>query len=179
MYAFGYFPTPNMAQIQNSSTIKEIVSVSCSSISEGYAQKVSDREVILVANVNPKDYRLTNLVEASQSNTSGSHTIYTTSATKKTFITSVMLSFIKDATCDVPDNIVYISFKQGSAEKRILEVPILTLTAQNVSVVLQLKQPLLIDQNTTIRFEANGHTVGKFYKAGSLTGFEVESFEAL
>lgn len=166
-----------MPQIQNSSTIKEIRSISGSSIAEGFAQRVNGNEVQLVANVNPKDYRVTNICATATATATGSFGIYATSATKLTYITGFHLSLIKDATCDMTTGFYNLNVQINNVAKYLVRIPVIALTAQQITVSLTLANPLLIDKNYTITADNGAYTVGVAVRSATVFGFEVEPFE--
>jgi len=167
-----------MPQIQNSSTIKEIRSISGSSISEGFAQQVSSKEVQLVANVNPKDYRISKiLVATNYTGTSGSVSAYTTHASKLTYITSVIFSVSKDATYDGGSAQFGITGVINSVTNFLAGVACLTLTSERQTVVVSFDRPVLVDRNSSLSISSASNTVGSCIRTCSVAGYEVDLFE--
>jgi len=167
-----------MPQVQNSSTIKEIRTAGGLSVSEGFPTSLGN-QIVPVININPKDYRTTNVLFASSSTSSGNIGIGTTSTTKDTFITSIQMSMAKDATCDVASGAIYLDMTFNDVVRDFAYISILTLTAQSQTVFLQFANPVRVARGSSILIGAGAHTVGLFSKAAAVHGFEVEPFENL
>lgn len=168
-----------MALIQNSSTIKEIRTSAGLSISEGFPSKIADL-VMPVINVNPKDYKIDTVLGANASAATGHLTIFTASTTRATYITGLDVSAIKNATNDTGTGFWSITCVINGQSQSLLNMAILTLTAQVWDKTVVFKNPILIDKGSLVRFfnSAGGdYTSGAAYRACAVYGYEVEPFE--
>ena len=165
-----------MTQIQNFSTIREIRKALGASISEGFAQ-VADNRVIPVINVNPKDYRECTVIKTQSATASGAVTVLTSSSTRDTYITQVSMSVCKNASCDVANGQFLISVVVGGNTYYIAGIALLTLTAQDQSLAINLDKPVKIDRNTAVTIVSNTYTVGAMVRSANVIGYEVDVFE--
>jgi len=167
-----------MAQIQNTSTIKEIRTAAGLSISEGFPQQLGN-QIVPVININPKDYRTSQFIRFNQSGSSGALSIATTSEKKDTFITACSMGIIKDAVADMTTGYVSIIVIIDGLERHIVSMPTLTLTAQNSFISVSFPSPIKVDRNSAITLHTQTHSVGVASKSASIVGYEVEAFENL
>lgn len=164
-------------RIQNSSLIKAIRSAFGLSISEGFPQTVNNG-VQAVCNVNPKDYLEPVIISTSRT-TTGASTLFTTSATKDTYINSVSISLTKDATNDAAIGVSAVTatpFGQVSAQN-ILALSMLTLTAQDKQLSISFVRPIRLARNTAVALNGTTYTVGLMTRTVVVAYTEVEPFE--
>lgn len=167
-----------MPNIQNTSTIKEIRTAGGLSISEGFPTRLAD-SVLPVINVNPKDYRRTSLLLQERGVASGNVTVVTTHATRYTFINSITLSFVKDATCDAASTQIDVVAVVDGVTVVLIVNALLTLTAQTSALSLSFVNPIRLDRASAITIRTPTYTAGNFIRCATLSGYEVESFENL
>lgn len=96
--------------------------------------------------------------------TTGSQAIMTTPAGKDTYLETITISIIKDAACDLPtgNNFFITGVIQGVTQK-LISLPILTLTAQQMAMSLTFRRPVKLDRNTAITISGASTT----YTAGT------------
>ncbi len=163
-------------RIQNSSTIKEIRSAACLSISEGFPQDLSN-QIIPVINVNPKDYNEGRIFAHGSSVAAGTVTIYTCSSTLDTFIMSCSYSFSKNVACDIASGrtaIQIIGF--DGVTYAILSLAVLTLTAERDSISISFNKPLHVKKGSVIQI-VGAFAAGAMARSYIVSGYEIESFE--
>lgn len=130
---------------------------------------------IPVVETNPKLLRKTNFLLRASRAASGDSTITTTDTKKETYITSIIFSVAKDATCDMANGSIYIAATIDGGTKTLVSVANLTLTAQNPFIVVQFKDPVLIDKGTNILFTGVTYAVGTMVRDCVLHGYTVEN----
>jgi len=162
-------------QIQNSSTIRELRTAAGLSISEGFPQGLAN-QIVPVIELNPKLFRLTNVLRDAASVSTGSTTIFTTSSDKDFFLTNVSLTTEANATAD--SVFTKMEVIQDGVTRVIALIRKLSLTAHSSSLVLQFNNPLKVDRGTAITI-TQSFTVGASTTGGLIAGFEVEPFESL
>jgi len=166
-----------MTQILNQSTLREIRQAL--SVPNSYnAPSYSSDQVIPVVNVNPKDYKESKYATLSKTNT-GTATIYTTDLNKDTFLTSVQLSFAKDATCDAATgSVVLQAIPFGlTSQTAIVSIATITLTAQSGNIFLEFNKPVKIARNTAIQIGGFSYTVGIMSRQATITYIETDVYE--
>lgn len=112
-----------------------------------------------------------NILSTISRTTSGTATILTTSANEDTWVTGFLYSYIKDATCDVADGILGISFTIDGKTQTHNLFPVLTTTAQYDAVFVKFTKAMRIDRNTSITFNTSTYTVGKMIRTVSIYGY--------
>lgn len=170
-----------MAQIQNTSTIKEIRTAAGLSISEGFPARLND-SVYPVVDVNPKSYRISRPLGSVELSASGASSIYTASSTKATYITAIQVYILKDSTCDTSDGGLGVNLTPASTNVStpVILIPVFTLTAQETAFVLSLEHaPIQVSPGSVISFSSNTFTAGKFRRYAVVMGYEVEPFESI
>jgi len=105
--------------------------------------------------------------------TTGTASLYASSAINKTYITGLQVSFIKDAACDIATGDINISTTIGGISTIIARFAVITLTADTQSVYIDFKHPLLIDRSATISFTAT-YAVGLMVRCGTIYYYEDE-----
>lgn len=164
-----------MATIHNSNLTKELIDVGKLQVSRDKIPNELAEKVVPVINVNPKDYRIANVLRYNTCTNATNATIYTTPADRDTYITNIMLAFIKDATATSTG--VWINFVIDGATRTILHYPCLTLTAQTGAITLALPSPIKVDRNTAITVNSSTN-VGNISASGSIIGYSVENINA-
>lgn len=126
-----------------------------SQITEGTPVNVSN-VVSPVWIMNP----INNFCKISEKLTSGTTTVMTTSTSKKTYVTSASLGYVKDVACDVASGSISIIATINGLSMQLLRLPVLTLRADQLMTEVSFP-PILIDPGTTI-------TIGKTFTAGTM-----------
>lgn len=166
-----------MATIYNSDLTKELTEA-------GKLQTMRDRipnefadKVVPVVNVNPKDYRVCNLVVRGTKSTTGDLTILTTSTDRDTYLVGATLAFAKDVTCDAATGNLSITAVINGQTIYLFSVPIITLTADARVVSFNLVNPIKIDRGTNI-ISTGTFTAGTLVRTSNLFGYTVENVKA-
>jgi len=157
-----------MANINNSQLSKELIDGAKIQTSfDKIPTQLADK-VVPVMEVNPKLLKITGVVKnASISNATGG-TIYTLPTDKDFYLTDCALSVIKDATStSVGSDLTAVMDGQTIY---LLSVPGITLTAQNQTVTLSLKNPLKLDRGSLIRATASTNVANIKY-SGTIYGY--------
>ena len=146
----------------NSQTIKEIID----------ALKI-DTNIEMVPNavpvveVNPKIVKPL-LVVSNVRTSSGASTLMTTSGSADTYIKAITFGVTKNVTCDVASGQVALSAYIGGVNTGIINIPILTLTAEYMSITIDLGTGIKIDRNTTITFGNQTFTAGAMIRTATI-----------
>lgn len=106
--------------------------------------------------------------------TSGGVTIATTHATKKTYLTSIHFSRIKDATCDEGTGYAKIQVSIQGETVDLVRLATLTLTAQSQDIFLTFDRPILVDKGSPISLGTVTYSAGSQNRVGSIQYYEVE-----
>lgn len=164
-----------MAQIHNTDLLKEVrEGIKSQQLRENIPQMLADK-IVPVMEVNPKLLRRTNLVKNITKASSGSQTIFTSDATKETYITNLVLSVIKDATNDAVSQACSITVVQDGATLTPLSMSLLTLTAQDDSITLSFKNPIKIDKNTVVGLTSVSYTAGTMFRSANVIGYTLDN----
>jgi len=103
--------------------------------------------------------------------TTGNAAIYTTPLDKDTYITSITVGYIKDATCDTATSISNGVFTViDGLTTYIVPVPCLTLTAQSYNFNVVFPYPMKIDRGVAVVFSGS-YTAGSCARVANITGF--------
>lgn len=118
--------------------------------------------------VNPK---YTDTIRSATSAITGSNTLYTTPRDKDFYITALSLGVTKDVANDCTQ--VYIECTQGGVARRLIAIPVQTLTAESHRINLNFSYPIKCDRNTAIS-GVGTFTVGTMTKTFTVMGFILE-----
>lgn len=115
------------------------------------------------------------IVKIANRSSTGTTTLYTTPADKDFYLTSVFLNVTKDATCDVSntDGPIIRAVIDG-VTTTIIQVSVLTLTAQNYGQVISLPHPIKLDRNSAVTLAGATFSAGALSKAGGIFGYTEE-----
>ena len=127
-----------------------------------------------IIDVTPRMHRITDVINGSSS-TATSFNVLTSSSTKDTYITGCSYSIAKDATADIATAAsCAVTVVVGGATLPIIKVPVITLTAQNITVTVQFPNPIKVDRNTSVLASRGSTTVGVVVIAATAWGYTVE-----
>jgi len=132
-----------------------------------YPTITSDSKVVPVIDINPKHARVSNKIASFvQATSSAGSALLATVAGRDYYVNGLVLSVIKDATCDAADGVINIAVKPfGEATAVIcLAIPTLTLTAQQTSIAINFSTPIRLLRNNTTALYVNAQT----FTAGKL-----------
>lgn len=163
-----------MAYIDNSDTQEELNDAIRGNTISNICPKTISGQVIPVININPKDYRVVNIVKDVNTTASGAVTLYTTPADKDFFLTSVTFSVVKDAACShAGASRLRLAATINGETVGIAGVALLNLTAENKTVGYGYSTPIKIDRGTALQ---SGLTfiAGNYSLYMSLQGYTVE-----
>ena len=132
------------------------------------------KSVIPVVDVNPKHARIINLHRESIRTTTGTGTMYTTSAIEDTYLTGFTLTLQADVTCDNTSGAFFVTIDGASRPTRISK---LTTTATSMTLSHTFAYPLKLDRNTTITLGST-FTVGACTMSCMINGFTVSNSNA-
>jgi len=115
------------------------------------------------------------VVQNASSSSSATGTIFTTSATKKTYILAIQYNMVKDATCDIATGIASVRTTINGVSGQVLgSVYNLTLTAQNQGYSIVLPYPLLVDKAVAVQFAQATFTAGTFARTATIYYYETD-----
>lgn len=123
-------------------------------------------EVVQTFELKPKG-----IVAANFNTASGTLTVLTTPAEKDFYMTGFAINFIKDAACD--NTAIYLSASREGLSSYLFICPIITLTAQQFTQVIEFPNPVKIDRSTSITL-AGSFTAGACSRSVTISGYELE-----
>lgn len=159
-------------QIQNPE-VGEIARIQAGlTLSEGFPQNLIPN-VQPVLDITPYKHQKTDWIKSGGSSATGGTTIVTTDAVKKTWLTGVYYTLIKDATCDVASNNNHlVSTTINGVSVGLIRNSILTLTAQTINIFVEFPKPILLSKNSTVSIGTLTFTVGSMIRSAVLYGYE-------
>jgi hypothetical protein len=159
----------------NRSEVNEVLKSSTLIQSAGGVPNILAGQIVPVMEVNPRLTRQSGYIRSATQTTTGSFNIFASaSATQETYITGALLTMSKDATCDIADGFITMTLTPyGDSGKNIIQIPILTLTAQSIAIPLILSNPIRIQPGSAISISGT-FTVGKLLRVGIVYGYQCE-----
>lgn len=115
-----------------------------------------------------------NVVIGANQSTTGSFTIYTTSASKDFYLSSITASFAKDSTCDIATGAINITANVGGISRALAGFSVITLTAQANNLQITFAKPIKIDKSAAIAI-GGAFTLGVMARFLSISGIERSS----
>jgi hypothetical protein len=114
-----------------------------------------------------------NYVIGATGTASGNSVIKVANALEKEslYVTSAVLSIIKDATSDQASGFIGIGVTIGGKTFYLLICPIITLTAQQITMTISFPFPVKIDAGSAISIISGTFTVGVRSQSAWITGF--------
>lgn len=162
-----------MAGINNSDLTRQLIDGAKINTSFDKVPNQLAEKVVPVMEVNPELLRKITVVDGEVRTTTGTLTGYTTSPTKKFFLTGFSASIIKDATCDLSTGGIYVQCTKNGVLKTLLSFSTITTTAQDHVKIVQLSKPVELDKNTAILFTGT-FSAGVMVRTLAIQGFEVD-----
>ena len=101
-------------------------------------------------------------------------TVYTTPSTKDFYLTSIHVSYAKDATADNTEVYLSATLAQTASAINLLDFANLTTTASRDSQVIIFPIPILLARGTGIGL-FGAFTVGALIKTAQITGYTEEA----
>lgn len=162
-----------MAQINNSELTKSLIDGARLNTGRDKIPDQIAEKVVPILDTTPDFHRLTEfLASDAQTATQAAAVVYTTHATKKTYLTGVYLQNMSNATAD-NTSISLSVIPKGRARDFILRFMKLTTTAFSQSQFISFNKPLRLEENTTVLF-ASAFTVGASVSSIQVYGYEVD-----
>lgn len=165
-----------MAKIYNSNLIKELIEGGKLQINSDFIPNQLAEKIVPVMEVNPALLRKTNLIKAATLTNNTTQTVWTTDTIKDTYITSVCLAFIKDATATTTDIRANLT-PLNQAEISVIRIPSITLTAHSGEVSITFPHPILLEKGVAQRI-SSGTNVGNILISAVYFGYTVENTTA-
>ena len=166
-----------MATIYNSDLTKELILGGRLQVSRDIIPSQLAEKVVPVMEVNPKLLRVCYVVGGRNDSTTGLKTVYTTPSDRDFYLTSIHLSLIANAACDIATGGVNVTATVGGASKMIIGIPIITLTAQSGNQAITFDTPIKIDRNVAITVSGT-FTAGVLVRTCTITGYFVDNSNA-
>jgi hypothetical protein len=161
-----------MAYIDNTQTKIEMNdAMRGNSVSNIAPTKIADT-VQPVININPKDYRKTNLLKQTTKTNTGTSAIFTTDAIKETYITGVLLSWMSTVASD--STTAHVTCVQDGGIVYLQRLAKLTLTATTKDMFISFMNPVKVDKNTNVNLTL-GFTVGAENAQTCVYGYTVDA----
>lgn len=146
-----------MATLQNTQAIQQLRNATGLNLVTGYPTQIAS-QITAVVDITPNNF-IESEVKTLYQTATGTATVYATSATRETYITSFILGFIKNAACDATS--IALTATISGVSSIIYRMPLITLTAQDSVIVVNLPKPLKVDRNSNI-------TITGTFAAGTL-----------
>lgn len=160
-----------MAKIQNSEVISQMINgLWLDPARESVPSELAEK-ILPVYQVNPDIREKTKTRFSSTTATQTGLALFTSDATKKTYLTGASLNNMSNATAD--NTSIQLLCTVDGANTTILSLNKLSLTAQSKVVSASFNPPLRIDKNTAVRF-ANAFTVGASSTSVSVQFIEID-----
>jgi len=165
----------------NSNLSKEIADVGKIQTSREQIPNQFSDKIVLVADVNPKHSRPTNLNISSTQLTTGTIAVLTTRTDVDTYITNFTLSFSKNAACDYATGDIILNCLVGGAAFRLARLSTVTLQQERGDIAVLFDNPVKLDRGSAITISS---TVSSAFAAGamsrcvSLSGFVIDNQNA-
>jgi len=159
-------------QVQNPEIGQYIRDAAKITLAEGFPQNISPT-IQGIIDLSPKLNKRLKSASAVGTTSASSNTILAASESEK-YVTGMMLSFVKDSTCDVASGSISISLTQegDASSTTILRLAVLTLTAQERALFVNLPNTIKIKKNTAISISQGTFTVGNFVRCASVYYYE-------
>jgi hypothetical protein len=146
-----------MRQINNSDAAKAIQGGAKLQVNGGYPNLLGDT-CVPTMDMTPDFHRVINLVKFSQSDATGTVTVHTTHATKKTYLYGSSLSLVASSTNNNSTGFFikgYINGEQVTLNNLPYFISASNLLSTSVGKNLFPAIPILLDKNTLITLEGN------------------------
>jgi hypothetical protein len=163
-----------MEQITNDNTTRECSKVLGHQVEN--APQLDTSKIMLVAEVNPKMLRRSNIVKNSGFTNNTSVNVYTTPTDRFFYLTSAVLSYIKDVTSTSTS--VRLNATINGVVTQLIPLPTLTLTAGQDSLSVSYSNAIRIDPGTTITATSTTN-VANITVNTTITGYLDESISNL
>jgi hypothetical protein len=128
-------------------------------------------KIVLVANVNPKNYRRCDVVAEGTISNGTNNIIYTTPTDKDFFLTSAMLHSLKDVTSTSTSTLLGVVI--AGASVNVLSIYGITLTVQDQIISNTFFDPIKIDRGSQITVKTST-AVANVRARAVITGYTVE-----
>jgi len=144
-------------------------------VQDQVAVETSDK-VVLTYNLNAS---ATRFIGSTSATTTGalSVTLPTVSTGSQTFITSLCVSFSKDASCDVATgtlNTTVVPF-DSAVTSNILRQAVITLTAESDTIAITFPHPILVRNASAVTYGGT-FSAGAMARSLSVSGFTTSSY---
>lgn len=160
-------------QIQSAEAQQAIREEAKLTIGDGWPQNLLPN-VQAVIDMSPSTHRITNWAKnSSPTATSSSNTIVTVESDKRTFVTSMQLGFVKDATCDAGDGQMTARITINGILTTVAAFQLITLTAQSQYLHITFKDPIEVTPGGIVQLAQPTFTAGKFGRSCVVHGFQI------
>lgn len=119
-----------------------------------------------------------NISEGTGRTVSGTATMFTTPASKDFYLTGLLISYIKDAACDIATGAIAVTVNIDGTSKTIARLSVLTLTAQSQVVYIPFVKPLKVDKSASISMTGT-FAAGNLQRDWTIHGYTVETFKGV
>lgn len=156
-----------MSKINRSDVIQKAVNDLSISGNDKVPSESLDK-IQLTYSLNPE---YANVAIGLNQSTTGTFTLYTTSTTKDFYLSSLIFSMTKDATCDVATGTLNISSTINGIARTLGAHTVITLTAQSEKLAITFAKPIKLDRGVTITVPGT-FTLGVMSRFAGITGIE-------
>lgn len=165
-----------MARIYRSDVIQKAVNDLALSPSVDHIPQETLDKVQLTYSLN-KQFSSFSVFNGSASTGNITVTMPSTTKGQEIYLTSLMLSYVKDVTCDVGTGAIVITgtTDQAGISVSLLRSSILTLTAERDTVVLTFPYPLKLKSGTDLTVTGKNFTAGSLRADATACGFITSS----
>lgn len=117
------------------------------------------------------------IVATATRTTSGAATVYTTPSDKDFYLTALIFTLTKDATCDMATGAVAVTafLPTNATAQPIASHNAFTLTAQDKIIEISFPIPIKLTRGTLIALGGNTFTAGTCYRGVTVYGYTEET----
>jgi hypothetical protein len=169
-----------MIQINNSDLTRELREGAKIQVATDGIPSELGKTVVPVMESNPKLLRTDRVLAslAVSATNASSSTLIAADPNRDIFITAAQIHIVKDATCDVASAVKSISCNINGVTVNLLLYSILSLTAQDIRLIITFKNPIKIDRNSAVTTNAFSFAAGNALRAIAIFGHSVENINA-
>lgn len=106
--------------------------------------------------------------------TTGAGTVVVTPSGKDTFLSSILLSYVKNVACDIATGSITVTCNIDGTSRTIASSAVLTLTAERDTVQVIFNEPIKLDRGATMSVSGT-FTAGALSRSVQAFGFFVET----
>jgi hypothetical protein len=163
-----------MVTIYNSDVSKELREGTKAQTARDVLPSQLAEKVVPVMEVNPKLLKTANIVLSNSRNTTGSLSITLPAVGRKTYISSLTINVIQNATCDIATGFIFVNGTFQGTTATFAALPVITLTALTIEKTISFPTPIELDEGTSITLGGT-FTAGICLRSISITAYTIDN----